>query len=430
MAMKRLLLILCFVGSGYAAAQGGDAAKIAAYSKTLPPAPTLVYGETERETLASSGISCADHPQESPSNRNNYLWQNAKAPDLLDGYDRNRAFFGCGTWHDAVASTWMMISILKQDPKISLASDIKDITTTHFRKTNMDGEVAFFTRQPEGGASAQGAGGAGGGMAFERPYGYAWLLKLYGEAKGWNSPDGRKLAVALAPLARWVSERYIFYLYDLKFPQRTGVETNTAWGMSLALDGANLAENATLKSAIHDNALRLFSKDKNCPTNFEPQNSDLVSNCLTEAALMGRVMDQASYVKWLDAFLPPVYADAFQGYVKDIDVSHTDTTGVDARVQETARAHLIALNFQRATQLLTISYALPKDDPRVPLFRHIAALDAKHGYDKVGIAGYEGQHLIDVYAVLYENEVKGPAPLAPPPKPKGQQANETDTEAM
>ena len=32
-------------------------------------------------------------------------------------------------------------------------------------------------------------------MAFERPYGYAWLLKFYGEVKGWNNADGRKLAV-------------------------------------------------------------------------------------------------------------------------------------------------------------------------------------------------------------------------------------------
>lgn len=436
MRLISAVLVLSLACSGSLVAQGSDSARLSAYLKTLPPVPPVTYGEAERETLAASGISCADHPQPSPSNRNSYLWVNQRPAELLDGYERSRAFYGCGTWHDAVASTWMLISILKQDPKISLASDIKDVATTHFRASNMSGEMAFFTREtpiPAGGAGGGGAAGGaaaaapagggeggGGGMAFERPYGYAWLLKFYGEAKSWNNSDGRKLAIALAPLARWMSERAVFYLYDLKFPQRTGVESNTAWVMSLMLDGANLAENETLKTAIHDNAIRLFSKDKNCATNFEPQNSDVISSCLSEAALMGRVMEQGAYVKWLDGFLPPIYSDLFEGYTKDIDVSHTDLTGLDPQVQAAARAHLIALNFQRATSMLTISYALPKEDPRVPAFRHIAALDAGHAYSKVGIAGYEGQHLIDVYAVLYENAVKGPAPLAPPPKPKKQ----------
>jgi hypothetical protein len=352
------ILLLSLTGASCISAQGSDPAKVAAYLKTLPSVPAPVYGEAERETLASSAISCSDHPQEPPSNRNNYLWSFQKPADLLDGYDRNRAFFGCGTWHDAVASIWLTTSILKQDPKITLASDIKDIDTTHFRKTNVDGEIAYFTREPTTPAGGENSGGET--ASFERPYGYAWLLKLYGESKAWNSSEGRKLSVALAPLARWMSERYVFYLYDLKFPLRTGVETNTAWSMSLALDGANLADNTTLKTAIHDTALRLFTKDKNCSTNFEPQNSDLVSSCLTEAALMGRVMEQAEYLKWLDTFLPPVYSDLFQVYARPIDVSHTNTTGPDAMVQEAYRARLIALSFQRATELLTIGYALPK----------------------------------------------------------------------
>jgi hypothetical protein len=211
----------------------------------------------------------------------------------------------------------------------------------------------------------------------------------------------------------------VFYLYDLKFPYRSGVETNTAWTLSLILDGANLAENTTLQTAVHDNAIRLFSKDKNCATNFEPQNSDLISSCLSEAALMGRVMAQSDYLKWLDGFLPPVYSDEFQGYAKPIDISHTNTTGPDGQVQEMAEAHLIALYFQRAKSMLTISYALPKDDSRTEVLRRLAAMNANWGYANFGRGGYEGQHLLGAYAMLYENEVKGPAPLTPPEKPKG-----------
>jgi hypothetical protein len=400
-------LMICLALPGTMLGDGVDAKKVAEYLKTLPTVTPPVYDAAKRETLAAYAISCTDHPEESPANRNNYLWQYAKPPQLLDAYDKNRTFYGCADWHSAVGSTWALMSLLKQDPKISVASDIKDIATTHFKKPNMDGELAFFNAQRPPEAN------------FEKPYGYAWLLKLYGEVKGSNSADDKKMATALAPLAKWMSERYVFYLYDLKFPYRSGVETNTAWSMSLALDGANLSEDTTLKTAIHANAIRLFEKDKNCSTSFEPQNADLISSCLTVAALMGRVMDQQSYLKWLDAFLPPVYSDEFQGYAKEIDIGHTNTSGPDAQIQMAAESRLIGLNFQRATDLLVISYALPKGDPRIPVFKQLAVINAKHGYDKIGSAGYEGQRWLPTFALLYENAMKGPAPLAPPEKPKG-----------
>ena len=407
------LLTLSLLGSSVGiAAQNSDPAKVIEYAKTLPPATAPVFDEQKKEMLASFAISCADHPQENTGTRNNYLWGYEKMPLILENYDRNRAFFGCSNWHDAVGDTWMMMSLLRQDPKIALGSDIKDIATTHFRKGNMDGEVAFFSAPRPANENP-----GGGPFNFEQPYGYSWLLKLYGETKGYNNPDGKKMATALAPLARWMSEKYVYYLYNLKFPFRSGTDTNTAWSMSLTLDGVNLSEDTTLQTAIKANALRLFTKDKDCPTGLEPQNSDNVSSCLTEAALMGRVMEQKDYLKWLDEFLPPVYSELFQGYAKPIDTSHTSTTGPDVQVQLVAKSHLIALSFQRAYALLTISYSLPADDPRIPIFKTLAAMNATRGYENIGSAGYEGQHLLATYALLYENAAKGPAPLGPE-KPK------------
>jgi hypothetical protein len=420
--MKKVIgiLVVLLAGAAAVAAQSSDPAQVSAYLNSLPSTAPPVFDEARQETLATSAILCSDHPQEAPINRNSYLWRYEKQPQVLDGYDRNRAFFGCGDWHDAVASVWMLVATLNQNPKIALASDIKDIATTHFRKGNMDGELEFFNTEHV----------APGGFNFERPYGYAWLIKLNGEAKAGSSPDDKKLATALTPLAKWMSERLVFYLYDLKFPYRSGVETNTAWTMSLALDGANLAEDTTLKTAIHDNAIRLFTKDKDCATNFEPQNSDLISSCLTEAALMGRVMEQADYVKWLNAYLPPVYSDVFQGYAKPVDISHTNTSGPDAQLQEAAEARLIVLQFQRAADMLTISYALPKDDPRVPVLQRLAAMNANWAYAKFGVGGYEAEHIFGAYAMLYENAQKGPAPLAPPEKPKGKDGEAGDSGDM
>jgi len=413
MRLTRGLVTVCLVGSCTLHAQAtgwqtSDPAKVSAYLRTLPAETAAPFSEPQQETLAASAISCADHLQEPPINRNDYLWRYAKTPQLLDDYLHVRAFYGCGNWHDAVASDWMLMSLLNGNPKIGIASDVKDIAATHFKQKNLDGEYEFFSSEHV----------PPGGNGYEKPYGYAWLLKLYGEVKAGSLPQDKAMAKVLAPLAKWMSERYVFYLYDLKFPYRTGTETNTAWGMSLALDGANLSEDETLKAAVHVNAVRLFGKDEHCAANFEPQNSDLVSSCLTEAALMGRVMAQADYLKWLDNYLPPVSSDAFQGYARAVDVSHTSLSGPDKEVQESAQAHLVALNFQRAASMLTIAYALPKDDPRVPVLRNLAIAAARHGYEKINLDGYEGAHLIPVYAALYESAMKGPAPLAPPPKPK------------
>ncbi len=386
--------------------------QLAAYARTLPATAAPVFNEQKREMLASFAIACADHPDENPGTRNNYLWGYDKLPALLESYDRNRAFFGCGNWHDAAGDTWLLMSLLQQDPKIGLASDIRDIANTHFRKSNIDGEYAFFT-------TPRPIDPLAGPFNFEQPYGYSWLLKLYGETKASSTADGRKMAAAIAPLARWMSEKYVFYLYNLKYPFRTGTDTNTAWSMSLTLDGVNLSEDTTLQTAIKANALRLFTPDRDCPTGLEPQNADNVSSCLTEAALMGRVMDQQAYLKWLDTFLPPVDSDLFQGYAKPIDTSHTSTLGPDAQLQLAAKARLIALSFQRAWGLLNIAYALPADDARIPVFKTLAAMNANQGYARIGSAGYEGQHLLAIYAMLYENAAKGPAPLAPD-KPKSQ----------
>jgi hypothetical protein len=415
------LLVLTLAGSGCLLAQNSDPAKVAEYAKTLPSVTPPVFDEQRKETLATYAISCSDHPQEDTGTHDNFLWGYEKMPVLLEGYDRNRAFFGCANWHDAVGSVWTLMSLFIQDPKIPLAGDVKDIATTHFRKSNMDGEYFFFT-QPKPAVMSIIAE-----SNFEEPYGYSWLLKLYGEAKASNTPDGKKMATALAPLAKWMSERYVFYLYNLKYPFRVGTDANTAWAMSLTLDGVSLSEDTTLKTAIQATALRLFGKDKDCPTGMEPQNSDDISSCLTEAALMGRVMDQQAYLKWLDAFLPPVYSNLFDGYTRKIDTGHTNTTGADAQVQLDYKSRLIALNFQRATDLLVISYALPKDDPRVPIFKTLAALNATHGYEELGGAGYEGQHFLATYALLYENAAKGPAPLAPQ-KPKGHDSSDAAAE--
>src|ERR1700691_2434050 len=93
------ILTLCLAGSSSLFAQNSDPAKVAEYLKSLPAATPPVFSEEKKETIASFAISCADHPQENTGTRNNYLWGYEKMPVIVEGYDRNRAFFGCANWH-------------------------------------------------------------------------------------------------------------------------------------------------------------------------------------------------------------------------------------------------------------------------------------------------------------------------------------------
>jgi hypothetical protein len=388
----------------------GDAARTAAYLKTLPLALPSVLDETQIATLAALPLSCIDHPQAAPDHPHNYLWTHDSPRRTVDEYDKNRAFYGCSDWHSAVNSTWTLIALLKQDPRLALNPVIRQRVAEHLGKQNIDGEIAFFKQAKDY-----------EGKNFERPYGYTWLFKVYGELASWNDPDGKKLSANVAPLNTLLADNYMLYLKNLPYPLRIGTHASSALTMNFALDSTDAFPNPTLTTAIHDAAMRFYAKDKNCPTAYEPGNGDFLSPCLTEAMLMSRIMDRNTFVPWLNDFLPPVYSPEFQVYASDIDTKRNAAAGsnVDAEDKDGllgSRAHLIGLSFQRAQCLLRIAAALPPNDPRVPVFQRLANISARHGFDKIGDAGYLGQHWLGTYAVMYmqaAQHLQTPTPTNP-----------------
>ena len=372
-----------------------EAARTASYLKSLPNIAPPVIDAAQTVTLAALPLSCVDHPQDAPDHPHDYLWIHDSKRRTVDDYDKTRAFYGCFDWHSAVNSTWTLIYLLKQNPKMALAPIIRQRVSEHLAKTNVAGEVAFF-------ADAKDTEGKN----FERPYGYTWLFKVYGELASWDDADAKKLAANLEPLNKQLTDKYIEYLKRLPYPVRVGTHPSTVLTMNFALDSTDLAPNPVLKSAIDETALRFFAKDKNCATAYEPGNGDFLSPCLTEAMLMSRVMDQKTFVTWLDTFLPAVDSPEFQVYAADIDTSRTAAAGSDADAEDKdgllgSKSHLIGLAFQRAAALLRIASALPPGDPRVPVYRRLASINAQNGFRKIGDAGYLGQHWLATYAVLY-----------------------------
>lgn len=406
--MRRVILmmaagVLGAAGGTVANAQGqaGEREKIAAYLSSLPAVKVPEYSETERLALAANPLGCEEHPHAlgpMGASRAQYLWQHDGRPEISADYDRHHAFYGCFDWHSAVNSTWMMISLIKSDPTIAVAPAIRNELEFHIQKTNIDGEMDFFTHL------------SGTGADFEKPYGYAWLLKLYGELKSWDDPEGRRSAAALEPMAVWFAKALTGYFNSLNYPVRVGLHPNTALDMGFVLDYVANTHDRAMEETIHANALRLFQNDRHCPTALEPVFGDFASPCLAEAALMGRVLPPAEYARWLTEFLPSVYSEEFRVYSREIDAVHgnnRDTTGTDE--EGLPNAHLIGLNFQRATDLMWMATRLPADDPRVPVLRRLADMCGKQAYAKIGQGGYLGTHWLATYALMYENTLAAEA---------------------
>ena len=326
--------------------------------------------------LAAMPLSCMDHAQPHP-NAVPYLWEATFTP--VPDFETTRTFYGCYDWHSAVNSAWTLVKMLKMFPDLPTAPAIRQKLNEHFGATNIAGDLEFF----------RGAG------TFELPYGYAWFLRLQGELKGWDDPDAVRWAANLQPLASFMSERMITYLKGLQQPVRTGVHPNTAMAMDNALGYARSFDPA-LEAAIREAAPRLFGKDIRCNTAAEPGGSDFASPCLMEASIMGQLMDRQAFIPWLDAFLPPMYSAEFRPLTQPLGPEFVKNPTAIA-----AKSHIVALALVRATSMGELANTLPPSDPRVPVFRRLAAIQAATGFSLMGAVGYDGSHYYASWATTY-----------------------------
>ena len=99
---------------------------------------------------------------------------------------------------------------------------------------------------------------------FERPYGWAWLLKL--AAALMQLPDPRWSAT-LAPLAGIFVEGFCAFLPKATYPVRSGAHFNTAFALALAADYA---------AAAHDRR-PLFCGDPSVRRNLPRKPGDAIA---------------------------------------------------------------------------------------------------------------------------------------------------------
>ena len=290
------------------------------------------------------------------------------------------AFFGSFDWHSCVEMHWVIVRLLRRFPESVVSATARAALNDLLTDEHLATEVAFFANPNHRG--------------LERPYGWSWLLTLAHELATWDDPDGRRWSVAVAPLADVLMANIIAWLPKLTYPQRIGVHTNTAFGLSRCLDFAQRRADqgeAALSEAIDAAARRWFLADTDYPAHYEPSGADFLSAALSEAELMLRLLDPAEFPGWLQRFLPGLVAAEPATLFNPATVS--DAT--DGQI-----AHLHGLNLSRAWAFTRLAEGLPAGDHRATPLLAAAERHAEASLPHVAGSDYMVEHWLAAYATL------------------------------
>jgi hypothetical protein len=296
--------------------------------------------------------------------------------DLKSPKQMHPAFYGCYDWHSSVHGHWMLARLGRLFPDLPEAKEARGVLAAHLTAANLEAEAAYFAR-PES-------------KSFERPYGWAWLLKLAEELHGWDDPDAKAWSKNLRPLARVVVRRYLEYFPKQTYPIRTGVHANTAFGLAFAHDYARAVGHDKLLALVEGRARAYFGKDGDAPAPWEPGGADFFSPSLMEADLMRRVLPPGEFRGWFARFLP--------GAAKGLPASLFDPATVTDR-SDPQLVHLDGLNLSRAWCMRHDAAALPAGDPARRALADSAARHAEAALGHVASGDYAGEHWLASFAV-------------------------------
>ena len=281
----------------------------------------------------------------------------ARADDELRPRMVHPAFYGAYDWHSSVHMHWLLVRVLRLYPVSRIAVAIAEALDEHLAPERIAKELDYFR--------------SAAGRIFERPYGWAWLLELQGEALGAQARWSR----SLAPLAGELSVRMGQYLARAPYPVRAGSHGNSAFACLLALDYARVAKDLALELEIRKSARRWYERDRAAPLAYEPSLDDFLSPSLCEALLMRQVLPENEFWGWLGRFAPQGFACLAEppaGY-DHADPKHSHLDGLCL-----TRAWCFALLGDSAKAQSLIAAALP----------HVAGGD------------YAGEHWLASFAVL------------------------------
>jgi Protein of unknown function (DUF2891) len=279
-------------------------------------------------------------------------------------------FHGSFDWHSCVHGWWQIMRLARLYPEMAETAAIIARADDMLVPEKVAVERAFLDRPMS--------------AAFERPYGWAWLLALHAELERHDGP----WAEALEPLALAFAKRFHHFLPKLTYPLRVGTHFNISFALVLTSDWAK-GRDPDLTTLIEQKARGWFLEDRDCQA-WEPGGDEFLSSALTEALLMSRVLPKADFTIWFDHFLPA----AATGRPASLFTPAIVSDRSDGKI-----AHLDGLNLSRAWCWRAIADALGPGHP----VSHRAAQTAQTHLDASlpHVTGdYMGEHWLATFALL------------------------------
>lgn len=281
--------------------------------------------------------------------------------------DLHPVFYGSFDWHSCVHAYWMLAYLYRRFPGNTTAPAIRSLFDVHLVPDFIAAECAYLDRPDSRG--------------FERPYGWAWLLKLASELALHGTPEGRAWCTSLQPLAQVFAARFMQFLPRATYPIRSGVHTNTAFAVRLALE----YQDDALRALLIDTVRRWYASDADCQA-WEPCGDEFLSPALIEAECMRVALAPDEFRSWFGAFLP--WLD--QGLPWTLFTPATVSDRTDGKI-----AHLDGLNLSRAWCWRALADFTA--DPEAA--RHTADIHIDASLPHVSGA-YMGEHWLASFAVL------------------------------
>lgn len=282
-------------------------------------------------------------------------------------------FFGSFDWHSCVHGYWLLASLLRRFPDLEAAAGIRALFDASLTPEKVERECEYFGNPLRGN--------------FERPYGWAWLLKLFAEL---HAHHELRWAQALSPLATMIRERFQRFLPKATYPIRAGTHHNTAFAVRLALDYADAIGDLVFRTQLAEAATRWYADDEDCPAWGEPSLDEFLSPCLMEAECMRRALGAREFAVWFDKFLPRLAASQPSClFVPAVVSDHAD-----GRI-----THLNGLNLSRAWCFRSLASSLPPEDSRASAMRDAAGRHWAVAFPHVG-GNYMAEHWLATYAAL------------------------------
>ena len=200
------------------------------------------------------------------------------------------AFATSYDWHSSVHMHWLAVRLLAHGVAPDLEARITPVLQAHLSADHLATEAAYLRATPH----------------YERPYGWAWLMRLAAEVSASEVPAVRELAPGFAPVIEVLHDLVGRWVDGAAHPVRHGVHGNSAFGLLLVLEGARSLGRQDLAATVERAAKTWFGDDADWPFAWERSGHDFLSAGLAEADLMRAVLPAAEFGPWVRAFTTQV----------------------------------------------------------------------------------------------------------------------------